>query len=241
MSQSAMRHRPTRPRPSPRSFKSKGVRASAFKADQADTKQVEDLVADGRQGVRPHRHPRQQCRRVRGRGHRRSKRRQGRAPRIVRRECRRRESPPSARRSPSWAMADASSPSARSREMKSPWAGGRRLLGDQGRGRRLYARLGAGSRPQGHHRQQRAAGTDRHRHGSEGRPARGAVENWNGARPLRQARGGRRGGGVPGKPRSRLHHRHFAQRGWRLQRIAGWSKKVRGEASPRFVSNFSNW
>ena len=43
--------------------------------------------------------------------------------------------------------------------------GGRcRLFGDEGRRRGLYTGLGAGPRPQGHHRKQCAAGTDRHRH-----------------------------------------------------------------------------
>ena len=46
----------------------------------------------------------------------------------------------------------------------SPFPGICRLLRDQGRRRRLYARLGARFRPARHHRQQRAARPDRHRH-----------------------------------------------------------------------------
>ena len=50
-----------------RELKSKGVRAAAFKADQADAHAGRGLGQGGRQGVRAPRYSRQQCRRVRRR------------------------------------------------------------------------------------------------------------------------------------------------------------------------------
>ncbi|MGI8725246.1 MAG: SDR family NAD(P)-dependent oxidoreductase [Methyloceanibacter sp.] len=46
-------------------LKKKGVRAAAFKADQAERREVQDLVAKVKKDFRPARHARQQCERVR--------------------------------------------------------------------------------------------------------------------------------------------------------------------------------
>ena len=83
----------------------------------------------------------------------------------------------------------------------SPLARHRRLFGHQGRRRRLHARLGARPWAEGHHREQCPARTDRHRYGAARRRACRRPESQNGARPLRQAGGGRGGRCVSGQPR----------------------------------------
>ena len=71
--------------------------------------------------------------------------------------------------------------------------------------------LGARSRAQGHHRQQRAARPDRYRHEPGRQRFRAGAEGEHGARALRQARGGRGGGRVPRQPRCGFHHRCHAK------------------------------
>ena len=84
----------------------------------------------------------------------------------------------------------------------------RRLFGHQGRRGCLHARLGARPWAKGHHGEQCPAWTDRHRHGAARRRGGGRTEGTHRVRPLRQARGGRGGGCISCQPGGRLYHRH---------------------------------
>ena len=60
----------------------------------------------------------------------------------------------------------------------------------------------------GHHGEHCAAGTDRHRHGAARRRGGGRTEGTHRDRPLRQARGGGGGGCISCQPGGLLYHRH---------------------------------
>jgi len=73
---------------------------------------------------------------------------------------------------------------------------------------------------EGHHRQRRAAGTYRHRHEPcQQWRVRRSTEGGDGARPLRQAGGSGGSGRLLGQARSGIHHRHHAKCRWWLPRL----------------------